>query len=215
MTRRAMALVAAVLAAGCTDDGAHGDDAEPQPLPLRTPILPATPPSYDPVLPAHVQASIGPGVDNTPVDNPITDAGALLGRVLFHDRLLSANQTTSCASCHRLDAGVADDVAASSGFDGGLTARASMPAVEVRFYARGRMFWDERAATLEEQVLLPIQNEVEMGLTVPELVARVAGAAYYAPLFDAASGSRGDRRRHRDGAGPVRAIDQRVVEPLG
>ena len=38
--------------------------------------------------------------DNTPTDNPITDAGATLGRVLFYDTRLSANDTVSCSSCH-------------------------------------------------------------------------------------------------------------------
>ena len=36
--------------------------------------------------------------DLTPVDNPITDAGATLGRVLFYDKKLSADNTISCGS---------------------------------------------------------------------------------------------------------------------
>lgn len=59
---------------------------------------------------------------------------------------------------------------------------------DARFYARGRFFWDERAATLEDQVLMPIQNEVEMGLTLDELVARVDAEPYYGPLFARAFG---------------------------
>jgi cytochrome c peroxidase len=56
-------------------------------------------------LPAHFLASIGgssvASFDNTPAANPITDAGATLGRVLFYDVRLSRNDATSCASCHR------------------------------------------------------------------------------------------------------------------
>jgi cytochrome c peroxidase len=154
----------------------------------RVPVLPATPYEYDPPLPPHAQASLVPGVDNTPADNPITDAGATLGRVLFHDRLLSRNETVACASCHQAGAGFADPVVASRGFGDGFTARNSMSTIEVRFYARGRMFWDERSATLEDQVLRPIQDAVEMGLALDELVARVSAAPYYAALFEAAFG---------------------------
>jgi len=39
-------------------------------------------------------------IDNTPINNPVTDAGATLGRVLFYDKKLSANGTIACASCH-------------------------------------------------------------------------------------------------------------------
>lgn len=163
-------------------------DDMPAALDGPAPLLPATPLAYAVPLPAHAQASLAPGVDNTPATNPITDAGATLGRVLFFDRRLSLNGSTACATCHRPDLAFGDQVVASPGFDGGVTARNSMGLVEVRFYARGRMFWDERAATLEEQVLRPIQDEVEMGLSLEELVDRVGAEAFYPPLFEAAFG---------------------------
>lgn len=127
-------------------------------------------------------------VDNTPDANPISNAGARLGRVLFWDTELSANRTVACASCHVAESGFSDDVPLSEGFDGGETGRKSMPLVNVRYYRPGRMFWDERAASLEEQVLLPIQDDVEMGLTLDELETRVRAAPYYAPLFEDAFG---------------------------
>ncbi|HZN25745.1 MAG TPA: cytochrome c peroxidase, partial [Burkholderiales bacterium] len=62
--------------------------------------LPATPYRYAAVeLPAHFTQP-GRTHDNTPPDNPLSDDGATLGRVLFYDTRLSANNTTSCASCH-------------------------------------------------------------------------------------------------------------------
>src|SRR5215210_7411034 len=62
--------------------------------------LPDTPYHYaDVELPAHF-AQPGGSTDNTPVDNPITDAGATLGRVLFYDTILSANSKKACSSCH-------------------------------------------------------------------------------------------------------------------
>ena len=61
--------------------------------------LPATPYRYTDVrLPAHLTQP-GQSNDNTPTDNPLSDHGATLGRVLFYDTRLSANNTTSCASC--------------------------------------------------------------------------------------------------------------------
>ncbi|WP_027391940.1 cytochrome-c peroxidase [Aquimarina latercula] len=121
--------------------------------------------------------------DNTPIDNPITDAGATLGRVLFYDEKLSANGTVSCASCHKAEHGFSDPDILSKGFEGGLTRRHSMGIVNARFYEGGKFFWDERAATLEEQVLMPFQDEVEMGLTLQELTNIVAEQTYYSSLF--------------------------------
>ena len=72
------------------------------------PVLPATPANYSAVtLPNHFLIGGPPGPpsvvssDNTPGFNPVTDAGATLGRVLFYDRSLSLNNTTSCSSCAR------------------------------------------------------------------------------------------------------------------
>ncbi len=126
--------------------------------------------------------------DNTPIDNPITDAGATLGRVLFYDNKLSANGSIACASCHKSEHGFSDPEVLSIGFEGGSTRRHSMTIVNARFYADGKFFWDERAATLEEQVLMPFQDEVEMGLTLMELVNIANEQTYYPPLFAAAFG---------------------------
>lgn len=163
------------------DAGESGDDT-------KVLDLPQVPYDYDPELPAHYGSPQVNEFDNTPNDNPITDHGATLGRVLFYDTALSANETVACASCHRQELGFSDDAAFSEGFEGGLTGRNSMGLADARWYASGRFFWDERAATLEEQVLGPIQNEVEMGLTLAELVTRVGARGYYRDLFVAAFG---------------------------
>jgi cytochrome c peroxidase len=126
--------------------------------------------------------------DNTPTRNPITDAGATLGRVLFYDTLLSANNTTSCASCHLQAFAFSDPNRLSRGFDGGQTRRRSIGLTNARFYENGKFFWDERAATLEEQVLMPIQDSVEMGMDIQTLVSVVSAQNYYPALFSAAFG---------------------------
>ncbi|MBV7267572.1 cytochrome-c peroxidase [Winogradskyella luteola] len=129
------------------------------------------------------------GLDNTPNDNPITNEGATLGRVLFYDKSLSANGTIACASCHKQDKGFSDDAILSVGFDGGLTGRHSMTLINSRFYQRGSFFWDERAATLEEQVLEPFQDLVEMGMTLEQVVSAVQGQDFYPGLFENAFGT--------------------------
>jgi len=126
--------------------------------------------------------------DNTPNNNQITDTGATLGRVLFYDTNLSLNNTTSCASCHIQENGFSDPNQFSTGFDGGLTARNSMGLANARFYENGNFFWDERANSLEEQTLMPVQDLVEMGLTLPELEAKLAQEPHYATLFSNAFG---------------------------
>lgn len=121
--------------------------------------------------------------DNTPNNNIITDSGATLGRILFYDKKISINNTIACASCHIQENGFSDSNQFSLGFDGGLTARNSMGLANARFYNNGRFFWDERAASLEEQTLMPIQDLVEMGMTLTELETKLSEEDYYDVLF--------------------------------
>lgn len=165
---------------------------------LRTLNLPSDPFDYESLnLPAHFTTNV-PGqvlptsvdsTDNTPLDNPITNEGATLGRVLFYDTELSANGSISCASCHQQSKGFSDDAVLSVGFEGGLTGRHSMTLINARFYQRGRFFWDERAASLEDQVLMPFQDPVEMGMTLEEVVNAVEAQDFYAELFENAFGT--------------------------
>ncbi len=153
-------------------------------------LLPATLANYaNPTLPAHLLTQLIRGQDNQPADNVVTNAGATLGRVLFYDKRLSANQTVSCSSCHQAGHGFSDPARFSTGFEGGLTGRNSMGLTNARYYLRGKMFWDERANTLEDQVLQPIQNHTEMGMTLGVLNLRAANEPYYGQLFTAAFGS--------------------------
>jgi cytochrome c peroxidase len=163
---------------------------------VADPVLPATPYNYSVLnLPAHFTTNSGGplptsinGLDNTPVSNPVTDAGATLGRVLFYDVNLSSNRTVSCASCHKQNAGFSDPSVLSVGFAGGTTRRHSMTLINARYYQRGRAFWDERAATIEEQVIQPFQDATEMGLTLTSLLQRINEQSYYPTLFANAFG---------------------------
>ena len=132
--------------------------------------------------------------DNTPVDNPITDAGATLGRVLFYDKQLSSNHGVACASCHQQENAFSDLDQLSQGVNG-LTGRHSMRLINARFSDETNAFWDERAGSLEEQATQPIRNHEEMGFsgangdpTFDDLITRLETLPYYKALFRQAFG---------------------------
>jgi cytochrome c peroxidase len=153
-------------------------------------LLPAAAYNYaSPALPASFAVNPILAQDNTPANNITSDAGATLGRVLFYDKRLSTNQTVSCASCHQQQAGFADPRRFSVGFDGSTGTRNAMGLSNARWYQRRHFFWDERANTLEDQVLGPIQNPIEMGMTLTALTNRLAAEPFYTNLFARAFGT--------------------------
>ncbi|MBL7730435.1 MAG: hypothetical protein JNM88_04590 [Chitinophagaceae bacterium] len=122
--------------------------------------------------------------------NPITNAKATLGRVLFYDKNLSIDNTVSCGSCHRQEFAFGDTAIASRGVAGGTTGRHSMRLVNARFAVETKFFWDERAATLEQQTTKPIQDHAEMGFSgqagrpgLADLLAKLQAIKYYNELF--------------------------------
>ena len=152
--------------------------------------LPETPDNYAaPGLPASFSVNPVLAEDNLPANNVTTDAGATLGRVLFYDKRLSTNQTISCASCHQQAHGFADPRRFSVGHDGSPGTRNAMGLSNARWYQRRHFFWDERAATLEDQTLQPVQNPIEMGMTLDALTSRLADEPFYTNLFAKAFGS--------------------------
>ena len=152
--------------------------------------LPATAFNYTNInFPTSFNSFVMDVLDNTPSDNLTTDAGATLGRVLFYDKNMSVNNTIACASCHIQSGGFSDNSTLSEGFEGGFTGRNSMGLANSRFYESGLFFWDHRAATLEDQVLMPIQDAVEMGMTLEDLVTKLSALEYYPDLFTDAFGS--------------------------
>lgn len=166
----------------CSKSTNNGDDdttATTQPDPNVSSVLnlPATPYNYIASFPAYRQPAVQT-TDNTPADNAITNYGATLCRVLFYDKALSINNNVACASCHKQNLSFGDDAVKSLGFAGGSTQRNSMRTINVRFYSSGKIFWYERAATLEQQVLMPIQDGTEMGMTLPDLVTKISARIY-------------------------------------
>jgi len=127
--------------------------------------------------------------DNTG-NNPITNAKATLGRVLFYDKKLSIDNTISCASCHKQAFAFSDTSIISAGVAGGLTDRHSMRLVNERFGVEAKFFWDERAASMESQTTQPIADHKEMGFSgqagragIAALLAKLQATDYYNELF--------------------------------
>jgi cytochrome c peroxidase len=119
-----------------------------------------------------------------PPDDPLTREKVELGKKLYFDARLSRDGTIACASCHAPQSGFADPrgTPTSAGVGGQLGTRNSPTSMNAAFL--GTQFWDGRAATLEEQALLPIVNPIEMGLPDHATLERKLQALpEFAPLF--------------------------------
>ncbi len=116
-----------------------------------------------------------------PADNPLTAEKVALGAQLYFDPRLSADNTVSCASCHDPAKGWSNGEAVATGV-GGLKGGRSAPTILNTTY-QSFQFWDGRAGTLEEQALGPIQNPIEMNLTLPEAVAKLNAIPGYKSQF--------------------------------
>lgn len=190
-----MAVLAAMrmaVAAPPSKDGptlGGGGNTSVKPSTERTLRLPDLPYRYaDVELPAHFKTPAARRFDNTPSNNLQSDNGATLGRVLFYDTRLSVNNTIACGSCHEQKRAFSDPKRVSKGFEGQLGDRNAMSLVNLRYHPRGRFFWDERAGSLEEQVLMPIQSKTELGQDLNRLPEILAKDGHYPELFRKAFG---------------------------
>ncbi len=121
-----------------------------------------------------------------PADNPYSPARAELGKILFFDGRLSANGVESCAFCHDPAHAFSGNTPLSIGVDGKIETRHT-PSLVNRAWGKSE-FWDGRAATLEEQVIGPLTNPDEMGMTTEKAVEQLQAIKGYGPLFAAAFG---------------------------
>jgi cytochrome c peroxidase len=147
--------------------GLKADNDQPEPYPL--------------VYPANFGGRI-----NVPADNPTTKEGVQLGRMLFYERKLSADNSLSCASCHQQKLAFTDGQVFSTGVDKSLTSRNSMALVNLLWVRN--FFWDGRSASLEDQAVFPMTNAHEMGQSLEESVRNLAQTTYYPALFKKAFG---------------------------
>ncbi len=122
-----------------------------------------------------------------PADNPMSQEGVYLGRLLFYEPRLSTTGTIACASCHQQTRAFTDGRALSVGVRGKSTRRNAMSLVNLLWVRQ--FFWDGRSNSLEEQALVPLGHADEMG-SQPGVAARaLQHTALYPALFRRVFGS--------------------------
>lgn len=168
MRRTRVALAGALLIAGC--GGAPEPEAGAPRLPWAREAMPEVP------LPS--------GAVQTP-------EAVELGRLLFYDPVLSGDGTLSCATCHSEYWGLGDGLTLAIGKGGSDLAGPGRQGPALRrnsitlwnaAYAE-HLFWDGRAASLEDQIRFPLESAEELDLAPSAAAARVAAVPEYAARF--------------------------------
>ena len=152
-----------------------------------------------------------PAVMNSP-DNVVTEAKVKLGRILYYDPRLSANQKISCNTCHPLDAYGAESTRVSTGHKNQKGNR-NAPTV---YNAAGHFvqFWDGRAPTVEEQAKGPITNPVEMAMPSDAAAVQVIKSMpEYSALFQTAFPQDKDPVTYNNMALAIGAFERGLVTP--
>jgi cytochrome c peroxidase len=116
-----------------------------------------------------------------PANNPLTAEKIALGKQLYFEPRLSRDNSVSCASCHDPKKGWSNGEAVATGIDGQKGGRSAPTILNATYFPL--QFWDGRAKELEGQALGPIQNPIEMNLTLPEAVERLNKIEGYRSQF--------------------------------
>ena len=116
-----------------------------------------------------------------PDNNPTTIEGVFLGDKLFHDKILSGDESQSCSSCHKKEFGFSDENRFSEGIDGLLGDRSASTIINAGWNTSN--FWDGRAITLEDQAFGPVVNPIEMHDTWENVENKLNANEEYLQLF--------------------------------
>lgn len=166
-------LVPAAMASLASSCGEEEPDVDPGPAPVGTPYTLQIP---APLPPMPIPAS-----------NPLTVEGIALGRYLFYEERLSGDNTMSCGTCHEPGLAFTDGNAVSEGIDGIAGTRSAMALANVGYASS--LFWDGRSGTLEQQILLPVRDPIEMHESWMNAMAELQAHPAYPGLFNAAFGT--------------------------
>ncbi|WP_138990020.1 cytochrome-c peroxidase [Larkinella sp. C7] len=183
MTRwQHVAILAAIVfygfAVGCQNDSGKDGPVEPEPKPVE---FKATP--YNWKKPANFD---DPHYDFT--KNPLTVEGVALGKTLFYDGILSRDGAITCAFCHQSFSGFAhNDHALSHGIGDKIGTR-NVPGIQNVAWTRA-FFWDGGIVDLDLLPIAPIQNPVEMGDSLANVLKKIRASGQYPALFKAAFGT--------------------------
>lgn len=125
-----------------------------------------------------------------PQDNAYSEESWQLGKLLFYDKRFSLDTSISCASCHKINLAFSDDVNFSIGV-GGKPGKRNAPTLAN--IAHSPYFLREGGVpTLEQQVLVPIQEEVEFSTNILEIERRIKNDSIYNDLSQRAYGKKLD-----------------------
>lgn len=123
-----------------------------------------------------------------PADNPQTPAKVELGKMLFFDPRLSANDHWACATCHSPSFGYGDGLPRSLGFGDEKELDRHSPTV-INIAYNTVQFWDGRAATMEDQATGPIVASREMNSNPQQMIEEITDIPYYNEKFKEVFGS--------------------------
>jgi cytochrome c peroxidase len=169
------AVVLVLGAAACGSSSSESTPAGP-PWEIENPIKPPAPPP------------LGMEVFLEEVKPP-SPASVRLGRWLFYDTRLSADKSIACATCHRPDYAFTEPTPVSSGIRGQKGDRRAPTFINRAVTLAPHFFWDGRARSLEDQVLGPIANPIEMGNTHEAMIDTLSRVQGYRPYFKEAFGT--------------------------
>ncbi len=151
---------------------------------------PEEPAAYDPT-PYVLDTKLLPPPPPLPADNQLTQATVLLGKMLFNERMLSKDESQSCADCHLQKDAFSDLRQFSIGVEGKPGKRQAMGVFNMAWQRPGPQrgfFWDGRAPRLRDQALMPIQDELEMNETLENCVTKLSDSKTYRDQFIRAFG---------------------------
>ncbi|GAA5029462.1 di-heme enzyme [Marivirga lumbricoides] len=121
-----------------------------------------------------------------PEDNPLTEKGFQLGRMLFYEKKLSGDNTMACASCHQQKKAFTDGLAVSKGIDG-IAGKVSAMSLVNMLWAE-KFTWNGRKRSIEEQSVDPVANPIEMHTTFEAAIEKLE-ADGYSELFSEVFGT--------------------------
>lgn len=162
-----------IVSTSCSDDGINNyTPFSPTPMPLVIPKI-------------FSNNIIAPVI---PIDNPQTEEGVSLGRKLFFDPVLSADNSQSCSDCHSPENAFTDSDRFSEGIDGIVGNRNSMPLFNLAWNYDEKFFWDGRTFSIENQALEPVVNPIEMHSDWEINAEKLQDHSEYPDLFKKAFG---------------------------
>ena len=135
------------------------------------------------------KAPLGIDVDLAKLPNPPTPERVRLGRWLFYDTRLSADNTVSCATCHIPEYAFSQPTPVASGIAGQKGTRKAPTFINEAVTLYPHFFWDGRAGSLEDQALGPIANPIEMGNTHAAMIQTLSRIPGYKRYFKEAFGT--------------------------